>query len=244
MGIIYKKLQTNKASREFQVAQNVVCVDYNYLNWIRTYLPRKYSKSVYVIPNFAKVSQSSNRVIDDLTSINILFARRFEAMRGVDIMIDIVKELTVKYKNLNFTLAGEGSLEHKIRQEIGHFTNVKVTKFSIDEVNEINLNHHITLIPTYGSEGTSLSLLEGMAAGCVPVASNVGGLTNIILDGYNGYLVNPSTGEFVKKLSFLIENPQILSQISVNAKNSLESSFSLSKWSKKWIEVINEIDSL
>ncbi|WP_420491566.1 glycosyltransferase [Neobacillus drentensis] len=46
-----------------------------------------------------------------------------------------------------------------------------------------------------GSEGTSLSLLEAMAAKCAEIATNVGGMTNIILDNYNGLIINPDESE-------------------------------------------------
>lgn len=41
------------------------------------------------------------------------------------------------------------------------------------------------------SEGLALALLEGMASGCVPIVTNVGGLPEVVEDGASGYVVPP-----------------------------------------------------
>ncbi|MFS4429277.1 glycosyltransferase family 4 protein [Chryseobacterium sp. S90] len=241
VGIFYKLLQCYKNAKDFLICKNVVCVDYNFTNWIRTILPRNYSENTVVIPNYATTSQeiSINQISGD--KIKILFARRFEMMRGVHILIDIVKSITAKYDNVEFTICGEGPLKNELIKEIGSFSNVTITKYGIGESERFNLQHHITLVPTYGSEGTSFSLLEGMAAGAVPIVSNVGGMTNIILDDYNGYIMNPDSKDFIEKISFLIENPDILKRISEKAKETVEYSFNEQKWEISWINFINKV---
>ena len=113
-----------------------------------------------------------------------------------------------------------------------------ITKYEHSESLEIHSKHHIAIIPTYGSEGTSLSLLEAMTSGCVPVASNVGGMTNIILDNYNGFLVDPTAEAFIEKLIYLIENKSMRKDISQKAKQSIDVAFSYGIWKKKWLKVI------
>ena len=241
-GFIYKLLQTGKAAKEFMICKTVVCVDYNYLNWIRTYLPRNFSKNAIVIPNFSKTTLKDNIIHKENKNIKVLFARRFEAMRGVDIMIEIVKEISKKYSNVEFTICGDGSLKNKILNEIGHYKNVTMTKFNIDQSEEFNLNHHISIIPTYGSEGTSLSLLEAMAAGAVPIASNVGGITNIVINKFNGFLLSPKSEFFISTIYDIIEQPQILKELSINAKKTVNEGFSFILWRKSWLQVVNTIN--
>lgn len=48
-------------------------------------------------------------------------------------------------------------------------------------------------------EATSLSALEAMAAGAVVIASNVGGLPEIIQDGVTGFLVEPANAEAIAR---------------------------------------------
>src|SRR5690606_26190344 len=161
---------------------------------------------VCVIPNFSKVTEKENIIFRDLSIIRITFCRRFEAMRGVHIMLDIVKEISAKYDDVQFSIFGDGSMKELIMKEIGLIPNVFIGRYGPGESEEINLASHISIILTYGSEGTSLSLLEAMAAGSVPVVSNVGGMTNIVIDGFNGFMVNPTKKEFISRLEYLIIN--------------------------------------
>jgi glycosyltransferase involved in cell wall biosynthesis len=236
LAVLYKKLQHLSAIRYFLHAKTVVCVDYNYLNWIRTIMPRKITNRAIVIPNFSEIPQDINQ--KDTKTLNILFARRFVDYRGVYILIDVIKEILKKYKNVHFGVYGEGPLGAYIKNEVKDYEAVKVSKFSPSQTHEIFSKFHISLIPTIGSEGTSLSLIESMAHQCVPIVSDVGGMTNIVLDDFNGYLVSPNADEFIKRISFLVENPVELERISKNAKATVEKSFSFKSWSTKWISVL------
>ncbi|MCL2118513.1 MAG: glycosyltransferase family 4 protein [Planctomycetaceae bacterium] len=60
------------------------------------------------------------------------------------------------------------------------------------------------------SESFSNSVLEYAAAGLPIVASNVGGMSEIMIDGENGFLVPPKQPELLaEKINMLIENPAL-----------------------------------
>ena len=233
-------LERKKAIDSFMNAKTKVCVDYNFLNWIRTFEPRSKLQNIHVIPNFTHKSTIANISKSDNNIIRILFARRFNKGRGVYILEKIVKEITKKYDNVSFTVAGDGELKSYIIQNIGNNSKVEVIKYEHSESLKIHAKHDIALVPSIFSEGTSLSLLEAMTAGCVPIASNVGGMTNIILDKYNGFLVNPDAEEFIEKIELLIQNQDLRQNMSKNAKNSADEAFSYEIWSAKWLNVIEE----
>lgn len=240
---LYKFLQRRKSISSFLRAEHKVCVDYNYLNWIRTMVAREHLNNITVIPNFTHINNRKSINQIDNTEIKILFARRFTEERGVFILMDIIDVILEKYKNIRFTIAGEGKYEPMLRKKFAsNSSRVAITKFDHSDSLEIHSNHHIALIPTYGSEGTSLSLLEAMTSGCVPIASNVGGMTNIVLDGYNGFLVDPTAESFIEKISFLIGNFEAIQQISYNAKLSADSAFCYAEWANKWANVTNKIE--
>ncbi len=237
---VYKFLQRHKSRSSFMRAKHKICVDYNYLNWIRTMLPREELKNVHVIPNFTHINYKKSINLQEGKEVKILFARRFSEERGVFILIDIIDKLK-NYGNINFTISGDGPYGKLLHEKYGHFDNIVIAKYEYTESLEVHSKHHIAIIPTYGSEGTSLSLLEAMTSGCVPIASNVGGMTNIILDGFNGFLVNPAAEDFVEKLLFLIENKYQKNELSANAKKSVDSAFSFESWKNRWLKVISNI---
>lgn len=241
-GTIFKQLQCFKARKNFKKYNNVVCVDYNYLNWIRTQLPRAITDKAKVIPNYAdKISNENINTKENDSELKILFARRFSYERGSEIMLDLIPKVLEKYPFVKFTLSGDGPYKDKFEKQFAGNDNVTITKFKVGEGDEFNLNHHITLIPTYGSEGTSFSLLEGMACGAIPVASNVGGMTNIVVDGFNGFLVEPTSNEYFKVIEkiILMEKNQ-LRILSENARATLEKGFSKEIWETRWLNYIEK----
>ena len=55
------------------------------------------------------------------------------------------------------------------------------------------------------SDGTSLSLLEAMACGAVPVVSNIMSNRSWVLDGVNGFLFNDSD-QFINAIEKILDN--------------------------------------
>lgn len=239
---VYKLLQRRKSINSFVRAEHKVCVDYNYLNWIRTMLPREELDNIHVIPNFTHINDRESVNQLESKDIKILFARRFSEERGVLVLISIIDILLKKYQNISFTIAGDGPYAKLLHEKYDHIDNIVITRYEHSKSLEIHSKHHVAIIPTYGSEGTSLSLLEAMTSGCVPIASNVGGMTNIVLDNYNGFLVDPTVKAFIEKLSFLIENDNMRDDFSRNAKKSTDAAFSYNLWEQKWIKVIERLE--
>jgi glycosyltransferase involved in cell wall biosynthesis len=60
------------------------------------------------------------------------------------------------------------------------------------------------------SEGLSLSMLEGMASGRAIIATNVGGIPEIITDGKTGILVPPEDSESIAQAVLRLESDRAL----------------------------------
>ncbi|MGR4357642.1 glycosyltransferase [Escherichia coli] len=63
------------------------------------------------------------------------------------------------------------------------------TSYKSEDSIHFHQQYDIAIVPSIGSEGTSLSLLEAMSAKCLVIATDIGGMTNIILDGFNGRMI-------------------------------------------------------
>ena len=105
----------------------------------------------------------------------------------------------------------------------------------------VHLAHDIVVVPSLGSEGTSLSVAEGMGAGCAVVATNVGGITNMIIDGYNGLLVMPTAAALTTALERVIADPELRQALGSKAYETAVRSFSLEVWEAKWRQVLEEV---
>ena len=111
-----------------------------------------------------------------------------------------------------------------------------------DAQNSIHFHQHydIAVVPTTGSEGTSLSLLEAMSASCATICTNVGGMTNIIINGYNGLMVNPNIEELYEALKIVIKDKQLRESIAKKGHETVTKAFSLSKWENEWTTILTK----
>ncbi|MGO3920718.1 glycosyltransferase family 4 protein [Acinetobacter venetianus] len=242
---IYKFFQRAKAIDSFNNSTYKVCVDYNYLNWYRTFQKKNGDllENIYVIPNFSKLPETLNtNRSDDIKKVRIGFARRFVYKRGVNLMIALSELLLEKYSNIEIVFAGDGPLKDQIVNLKNKFpNNISITSFNQDETFLFHSKIDISIVPTIGSEGTSLSLLEAMACKTAVVCTNIGGMSNIVIDEFNGFIVNPNVEELFVKVSKLIENNDLRDRLSRNAHLTVSEGFSFDIWKQKWTKVILKV---
>jgi glycosyltransferase involved in cell wall biosynthesis len=71
------------------------------------------------------------------------------------------------------------------------------------------------------TEGVPAAILEGMAAGCAVVASDVGGIGEVVRDGWNGFLVKPGDPEkLAERIRWLLDRPRLREAIGRRAMES------------------------
>ena len=236
--IIYNSIGSIKKYMRYKLVKNIVAVDYNFLNWYRTQV-KNINNEIIVIPNFVGTISRREMLKDD--TVKIIFARRFVPYRGTRLFVKVIERLLVEFNNLQITIAGEGPDEQFIKDNLNKYRNVCLTRFSPEESFEIHSKHDIAVVPTLGSEGTSLSLLEAMGAGCAVVCTNVGGMTNIILNRYNGIMISPAEEEFYAALKELIENYELRKFLSQKAVETVRFSFNKERWDNEWLKTITKI---
>jgi glycosyltransferase involved in cell wall biosynthesis len=74
------------------------------------------------------------------------------------------------------------------------------------------------LLPS-GSESFGLAALEAMACGVPVISSNTGGIPEVNVDGYSGYLCPVgAVEEMAEKAIYILENDQRLHEFSLQAK--------------------------
>lgn len=221
---------------------NTVCVDYNFFNWIRTLSDIPPALNVRVIPNYAsqKISEQEFRArLNENRRDRIIFARRFVEYRGTIIFANTAEKLLREFPQITITFAGDGPLKGDLEKRFGKESRVSFACFTPDESVSFHKKFDIAVVPTISSEGTSLSLLEAMSAGCFPIATHVGGLTNILIDGYNGLMCSPRETSLLdvcrKALTCPIED---FFRMRLEAYNTAVFGFSSGIWKKRWEELL------
>lgn len=225
--------------------KRIVCVDYNYYNWFRTLGTIRNENSIKIIPNYTSTFIDVERLHDKVNmrskTKKIIFARRFVDYRGALLFANVIKRMIDEHFDIEVTFAGSGPLLGKVKKQLENYNNVHFTSFSPENSITFHEQFDIAVVPTIFSEGTSLSLLEAMAAGCFPVATHVGGMTNVLMDGYNGRLISPTEDSLYKCLCEVITmQSTVFDEYIFHAYETVVYAFSKSSWKKKWLEIISE----
>ena len=241
LGGALKYLRRREALKWFAMSDFRVCVDYNFLNWYRTFSFRHNEPTISVIPNFTDIPQEP--LVEKQQFTKVLFARRFVERRGLLLMVEAAQTLLQQHSALTMTFAGEGPLRpHVEALQARHGDRVTITKYKPAETLEFHQQFDIAVVPTLGSEGTSLSLLEAMAAGCVVVCSNVGGMTNIVIDRFNGLMIPPRVAPLIEAVEQLVSSPALANRLRFAARSTVEEGFSKSLWAERWRRLLMQVE--
>jgi glycosyltransferase involved in cell wall biosynthesis len=90
-------------------------------------------------------------------------------------------------------------------------------------------------------EGCPNVILEAMAAKVPVVATDVGGVSEIITNGKTGFLVDSKNyASFANKIIFLLKNPKVAATIAENGLVRIKNNFSIDEMVQKTIEVYKE----
>jgi glycosyltransferase involved in cell wall biosynthesis len=83
-------------------------------------------------------------------------------------------------------------------------------------------------------EGLPVTALEALASGRPVIATHTGGISEVIIEGRNGFLVPPTDMQgMCKQLTILLRNPDLRKAMSGNAKEALTSDFLLDSMVEK-----------
>ena len=125
----------------------------------------------------------------------------------------------------NFSKEGNFDLNEELNKAINKFVDFKgkflyIGERPYEELPSILASTDIFLLPSY-SEGMPLTLLEAMTAGCACIATNVGGIPQVLRNKENGLLIQPkSSEEIVNTIHYLIKNPGKILEFGSEAKET------------------------
>jgi glycosyltransferase involved in cell wall biosynthesis len=218
----------------------LVSVDTNTLNWIRSIWPGYEHKQAY-IPNFVDTDLFTPQP-NFGAKIVVLYPRRLTWIRGVDDVKAVAERVTERYNFVEFHFvgrAGQDAEEEQMRIWAEQHPRCKYYWVPMEEMPEVYRQADIVLIPTRAAEGTSLSCLEAMACGKTVINGLVGGLSDLIINDYNGLLVNVAPETLEAALDDLIKNPGKRQRLGAKARETV-AAFSLHQWKKRWAKALEE----
>ena len=90
------------------------------------------------------------------------------------------------------------------------------------------------------NEGLGLVQVEAMGYGIPVLGRDVGGITEILEDGYNGFVIKDEY-DLAQKISLLATDRELYKRLSANARETYESKFTLEKMCDAYKKLYYEI---
>lgn len=169
---------------------------------------------------------------------------RLEAVKGHEFLIDAAEQLKEKGKKIKVLIAGAGNREKELKKlvEVKQLQDDVLFTGFLTDVSKLLSIMDLQVNASYGTEATSLSLLEGMSLGIPAVVSDYGGNPGVITDGENGYLFESrNTQQLTSCLLKMIENKQSYQYMSQKAVEIFQNKFTAEIYTKNIESVYKQV---
>ncbi|MFB0543630.1 MAG: glycosyltransferase family 4 protein, partial [Candidatus Bathyarchaeia archaeon] len=173
------------------------------------------------------------KVCKSLERKKLLTVARLVERKGIRYLLYAMKNVTKKTTNIELFIAGEGPERRSLEKLVQQLNLQKYIIFTGKVSDEELIRHYassdIFILPST-EEALGEVLLEAMCMGIPVVASNTGGIPEIVIDHKTGILTLPGNSEaLANSIMFLLDNPKICSEYGKNGHKFVFENFTWDK---------------
>lgn len=171
----------------------------------------------------------------------------FEDRKGQTHLLEAISQLAKStLPDIQLALVGDGPDEEKLRslvyaldleEHVVFFPFTQHPEFVFESVD-------LTVLPSIEREGLPNVILESMAMGTPVIASHLGGIPEIIVNGENGFLVAPGDiGQLAEAILELWRRPGLRRKMSRKALQMVQTHFDREKQFAQFLNFFNMVTS-
>ena len=135
-----------------------------------------------------------------------------DAVKGQSTIIEAARMAADRHPDWHFLLCGSGKDEQRFRDEIGALENIELVGW-VDNVGDYLASFDLFVFPSI-SEALGSTVLDAMHFGLPVVASNAGGIPDIVKDGQNGRLIEPrNPNQMLSAIELILDTPGEIERI-------------------------------
>lgn len=202
------------------IISHFVCVSDEIMDKLIKLLPHR-EKDMEIKPYGVDVDKNlSRRYSDDTEPLQLIYAGRIsQRQKRIFDLTRLAKALVKHNVNFDLTIIGNGNESAALKKQISDLDPAVKERISFQpgvppaEMKSIWRSSDI-FISVSEYEGTSISMLEAMSNGCIPVVTKVSGTGAVISQGENGFLSTIGDIEqMARSIADIDQNRQRLTQL-------------------------------
>lgn len=169
----------------------------------------------------------------------IVMVSRFEKPKRQDLLIEVLS--TMKELEWSLELIGDGVELANVKDLVKHkglSHRVRFLGVRNDIENQVQDADIFVLLSNF--EGLPISILEAMRAGLPVIASDVGGVAELVIEGKTGYLVDQNVLKIRKCLVRMIEDRPLRIELGQAGRNFFEDHFLFQKMYDNTVSLYKE----
>ena len=169
----------------------------------------------------------------------VLVGNMHSDVKGHPWLIECAPRVTREFPAVRFVLVGDGARRAQFEQQVSSLGLAQNFLFlgSRADIPDILAACDIAVLPSR-AEGLSNALLEYLAAGLPTIASRVGGNSEVVEDGANGFLVPPDDSEALGvALLKMLRDPELMRRFGERGREFVVQNFSFER-------LVREVDAL
>jgi len=169
---------------------------------------------------------------------------RLSREKGVQHFAQALPAILSDQQALRALIGGDGPLKESLKaalQEEGLTTRVDLPGWiSHDDLPEYLNQLRLLVLPSY-TEGLPNIMLEAMACGTPVLATPVGAIPDVIIDGKTGFIMENNSPECIAENVIRALNSRDLERIAEDGRRFVEGNFTFERVVERWKEVLEEI---
>ena len=169
--------------------------------------------------------------------VNVLFVGQVEKFKGIFFLINAMRQLTTN--NWQLTIVGSGGAEQDVRDLIvGDNRFNFVGRVPQEHLTDYFRQADLTVAPSLVYENSPKVIDESLVANVPVVAADIGGVSEMVKDDYNGFTFAPGNiKSLTDVLQLLLSHPEKIEALKKNCFISVRN-FSVASYIKKLLSLI------
>ena len=173
-------------------------------------------------------------------ALYITFVGRLTQIKRPDRLLDVAKECKQRGINVRFLVAGEGELFEGSKQcALEEQLNITFLGWRSD-IAQIFAASDVAIL-TSDNEGIPLTLIQAAQASLPIVATNVGSISDIVINESTGYLTSTNPSELADAIEKLVRDPQLRTMMGEAGKARAGQYFSLDRMLKDHADLYHSL---